>query len=337
MPPPLTASGYIKKDVYESVDQAMLTQDLERSCCLVVELACTANEGGALIAFLVDTYARWYVSSNLWTVRRLAQLLASLDNRSPAKMRALPHDPQARRDLCEAVLLIATQRRRTQPRCWLRASPDGKKTGEDAVRRLPAALDMRDHDRAVALVGEVLEDDRKDALIPDLPEYRPLSKVPGATKARPDLAWLAWRVLQARAEGGKNDTTGVCEMVGHLLDLYSRRYNQTRREARGNLLCYAALAVARGRVKDSPSSATHEALLGQAHACIDAVYEEVLGPDPEAERVRYLQYVDTTFDDALRCELADERRDKDQDTMSVKRVIVVRDRNVSPAAAASVS
>jgi hypothetical protein len=112
----MTASGFLKKDVYDAISNAIdvllqpcpestlnleedhvFNQKTEFICCLVAELHMHPGEpADAIASFLVDRYAVCEaVDGNLWTARRIDELLSSLP--VDGKLTAL----------CELALLIA--------------------------------------------------------------------------------------------------------------------------------------------------------------------------------------------------------------------------------------
>jgi hypothetical protein len=102
MPPALlTISGYCKKDVYESLDNALASGDAERAVCLAAELACTIGEAGVLITYIVSTYARWYHGTDGALASRIGANLDVLAGTN-AVMNRTPYDPHKRRAISRA-------------------------------------------------------------------------------------------------------------------------------------------------------------------------------------------------------------------------------------------
>ena len=356
----LTASGYCRKDAYESLSLSFAAGDVERCCCLAAELACTPGEPGTLVGTLIDTYAQWYVCGSLAVVVRLARAFSDMDGQ-PSVMRSFATNPQLRRSLCEAVILTATLPRRSSNELWrnkqLSMLPaayeeDPVSGGVEAVRRMVGEGDGRG---ALSLAAALLSNPAargKDVPPPpheDCPVRRPHDR---------DVAWHLWRVA---SDASSNAPEPVQQFVRASLRLYAQRFTLQRRNARANLLCYALLTCARGRVGSaSPIDGRVDSLVVAAEGQIDGVFTDILlassaseeelaaadderndvveaacsegagrsgGGSGESEGdatdpVDYLMCY-TRFDDALRCRLADERRDASSPLATIKRVIVV--------------
>ena len=374
----MTVSGYSKKDVYESLSAAFLVHDLERCCCLVAELASTKGEARPVMGFLVDTYARWYACGNLWVVRRLCALFSEMDG-GPKKMRQFHLEPDVRRSLCEAVILVASQHRHGREDLWRKS--ENKHERKDRLVALKDFIDERDGKAAMCLVGDINMNPPDSSLLSTMPTVPHVSHARG----KPDVMWIMWRMASDAAAVG-----GVNEFVVASLDLYSRGLTVRRRPARVNLLCYAVLVTSRRRVRDvAPEEAT-VAMIARAHLSIDSVYDEIrqeiasgtqtrsqlqtpgsynqqipdqepLLPDgssgtmlvqssgvpqwagqengnsykpmnDEHGKVQYLRCI-TTFDDVLRCQIADERREQGrEETCHRIKNIVLRASRGGPAA-----
>jgi hypothetical protein len=351
----LTASGYCRKDAYESLSLSFAAGDVERCCCLAAELACTPGEPGALVGMLIDTYAQWYVCGSLAVVVRLARAFSDMDGQ-PSVMRSFATTPQLRRSLCEAVILTATLPRRSSNELW-RTKPlstlpaayedDPVSGGVEAVRRMVGEGDGRG---ALSLAAALLSNPAargKDVPPPphdDCPVRRPHDR---------DVAWHLWRVA---SDASSNAPEPVQQFVRASLRLYAQRFTLQRRNARANLLCYALLTCARGRVGSaSPIDGRVDALVVAAEGQIDGVFDDILSAASASEEEEDVDRVEaacsggggldavsgsgesegdatdpvdylmcyTRFDDALRCRLADERRDASSPLATIKRVIVV--------------
>ena len=120
----LSWSGYCKKDLYESLSMCIASKQLEQCCCLAAELACTPDAVRQLLGFLIDEYASWYACGNLWLVRRLALLFSHMDAAARRKKVEFRRSHDARRSLCEAIILIASQHRHKRRDAW-RQEPEG--------------------------------------------------------------------------------------------------------------------------------------------------------------------------------------------------------------------
>ena len=63
-PPPSTISGFVRRDVYRELNEAIEKKDGERACCLAAELAATEGESKGLIEHLLDLYGSHYISAD---------------------------------------------------------------------------------------------------------------------------------------------------------------------------------------------------------------------------------------------------------------------------------
>ncbi len=94
-----TISGYAILDAMDTLERSIEDGDAESACCMASELACTPLQVQPLIAMLVQIYAQWYVSVDMMTLGRIAKDVAA--------MSSLPHDPAARRALCDMVVAMS--------------------------------------------------------------------------------------------------------------------------------------------------------------------------------------------------------------------------------------
>jgi hypothetical protein len=331
-----TASGYCVKDVQEALDHALATGDVERSCCLAVELACTPQEARNVVAHLVDAYAQWYASCNLWTARRLAELACEMDG-APAVMARFPESAAMRRALAEAVVLVVASSAARSADRWSRYAGCARATsGAEAcsgtanlpaplatyVAALQSALRRGDAKGALATTLDTMA--HEGATTPDVPPHAAV----GAVSARSrDVAWHLWAELL----GGRDGV--ACEFATASLALYSVAYAKRHRPRRLGLLMSAVLGSATpSKVHSTQPAAALAGMILRARASIDDVFAEVTGqelrnddggcgdghdaPSRDEQHVRpykpaafnLLDCIGTTYDDALRCELADERR-----------------------------
>jgi hypothetical protein len=340
----LTASGYCRKDAYESLALSFANGDVERCCCLAAELACTPGEPGTLIGTLIDTYAQWHLSGSLAVVARLAHAFADMDGQ-PSVMRSFASNAVMRRSLCDAVIIPASLPRRACSELWKTKQPSSplppfeegdSEAGVNAVRIMVQEGNGRG---AVSIAAVLLSWRGKDMPPPsgDLPVRKPHDR---------DVVWHLWNVA---SETAATMSESVQLFVRASLRMYSQRFTLQRRAARANLLCYALLTCARGRVASSSPLDEHiEVLLKAAHDKIDEVFDDILSRPPEEppghqevgdgngevdgdekdedeDNNRPVDYMRcyTRFDNQLRCRLADERRHPDEAPCNIKHVTVV--------------
>lgn len=339
----LTASGYCRKDAYESLALSFANGDVERCCCLAAELACTPGEPGTLVGTLIDTYAQWHITGSLAVVARLAHAFADLDGQ-PSVMRSFAGNAVMRRSLCDAVIIPASLPRRACSELWKTKQPSSplppfeegdSEAGVSAVRLMVQEGNGRG---AVSIAAVLLSSRSKDMPPPsgDLPVRKPHDR---------DVAWHLWNVA---SETAATMSESVQLFVRASLRMYSQRFTLQRRTARANLLCYALLTCARGRVASSSPLEEHlEVLLQAAHDKIDDVFDDILSRptlqqnaddlealdadaeadggdeegDDEDKSVDYMRCY-TRFDNQLRCRLADERRHPEVPS-NIKHITVV--------------
>jgi hypothetical protein len=344
----LSLSGFCIKDLYESLDASFCSRDLERACCLAVELACTPGEARNLLGFLIDTFAQWHACCNLWLLERLADLLeCARDATGHRRSKPGPAwDAEARRALCEATLLIGSQKRRDRqsflrkihcPEPWFEKRP----SNAPLMTRLTDSLLGGDARSAMAVASRVVaQGTGTDDSTPDTIKGDPSIGFRNLAPAlRSDPVWHVFAAaLAAAVSMGKQQHAAVHA----LLRLYAMRCSKRQRDTRINLL-YGAIHVAmQADVKHAPPDEAQAAVLQRGRACIDDVFDEVLSNAPtpattsaapaaapaahgamDGRRSRARQSRDdavegkmgtflrclTPYNNAARCELADEIRD----------------------------
>ena len=318
--------------MYESLALSFANGDVERCCCLAAELACTPGEPGTLIGTLIDTYAQWHISGSMAVVVRLAHAFAEMDGQ-PSVMRSFASNAVMRRSMCDAVIITASLPRRTCSELWKTKQPPSPLqyvvTGDSdaGVRAVQHMVQNGNGRGALSIAAIILSSPAgrgKDMPPPfgDLPVRKPHDR---------DVVWHLWNVA---TDAAATMPEPVQLFVRASRRMYSQRFTLQRRTTRANLLCYALLTCARGRVASSSSlDESIEVLLQAAHDKIDGVFEEVLSRAPtmqhhtqETENEEGDQDVEgaalatgddqpvdymrcyTRFDNQLRCRLADERR-----------------------------
>jgi hypothetical protein len=263
MAPLLTASGYCKKDVYESLDTALATRDVARACCLVAELACTPHEARKVLAHLVSVYATWHVNGNAAVVQRLGAVAAALDGRQTFE------DPEKRRGLCELTVLVAALPRRADPHFWRGRCCDSSSpsdTTPTTIASFEAALESPSPGSGPGLL---------------LLAERLLDAQQGAR----DAVWMVWDALRGAAP------SEVRPFVRSSFELFSVAYSKRHRERRRNILMYAVLASVRGRVGGKGIPDDVESAVREARQRIDDVYAEIQGPPDECMQLALVEPV----------------------------------------------
>jgi hypothetical protein len=319
----LSVSGYCLKDLYDSLHASFACRDLERACCLAAELACTPGELGTLLGHLVDVYARWYVCGNLWLAERLLCLLSTADadaGRSRSKVRDGAGRAEARKALCEMVILIGSQRRRDGEELWRKRGGHDEHDGDDHgsssssnaeaaascffddadlprefathVRAVRAKLARRQGHDAMAAAAALLRD-RASSDAERLENTKLPSNVAAELKRMPklvrhDAVWHVWaQALDAAVSLGSDHTS----LVTALLRLHALRCSKRQRDSRLNLLYYALYSCCRRSIRSDGPSEQLAATLQRGRDRIDDVYDEILsarhsGGDPGGEVAR---------------------------------------------------
>lgn len=335
----MTFSGFCVRDVYDALDVAFSVNDLDRCCSLAAELLCTPRESRALVGYLVALYAKHYVScTNATATMRIADSLADVDASA------------SRRGLCEAVILIACQRRKDgKLLCDLCEDVETSNAAEAALEAAgwtaDALLTLVDPRAAVVAAGRLCN--APTSFGASAPEPPPglvaavaLSGTPPPGRAvRRDVAWSVWQAAFERS-GASSDVSGLLQS---LLKLYCLRCTARRhRDDRLNLL-YAAVYVAfKGRASVKPLSERVSGLVAKGVAAIDSVVDEILCQDKSHESKRhddrdctYSRYDDsegsylsrvTRYDDEARCAVADDKRRAACKTSSAIKSVTVSSR-----------
>lgn len=269
-PPPSTISGYVRKEVYRALDEAILDRDGEKACCLAVELALTPNEAGALVSHLVDTYGSWYASVDATALERFARAVGHIEYSDGI----CDWTPSARRGLCEAVLILSNGLpRHDASAVFLEASGTTPEDAEDeisasgvllldAIRTGHAVDALRIARHMVTSPVNGMPFAAWDAILATSGLLGGVSKPPGASKIA-DFASHAHRLFHVRPQASSSNAVPC----------------MSSRQRRAPLAMAATLVAVAQATSSAPSS--------------------WLGSKADEAIVRGIQQIDSLFQDLL--------------------------------------
>lgn len=125
--PHLTCLGRAKDAVYEALDEALASQNVQSAMEVGAELASTQGEGSTLVTHLVAAYATWYHGTDGPTTMRACSVVEGIvtacspNNNSVVKgsclsaLNRVAHEPAGRRALCALLALLSLAPRRRSP------------------------------------------------------------------------------------------------------------------------------------------------------------------------------------------------------------------------------
>lgn len=262
--PPLTRSGFLRREVYKEFDKALENADAESACLYASELVCTSKR--VFIEFvehLIDVYATWYISPDLKSIETMKNYTVPLFN--------LDYDlfsAKLRHAMCEPVIVLAAgiPRHPAVTDLMNRINAPSKTTTHSTLADIEAALQMNDVKRTLALTADLLN-------------HIPAGRM--AAMQHMHVATQVWNMLLRRID--RHSEPGAFVHYAH--DLYhsgapssQNVLSITRLKSRLGLLLYSILVCISNpdRLPLSWSISETHKLIGKSQALIGNVFDTIM-------------------------------------------------------------
>lgn len=290
----ISYSGYLKQDVYNELEKAIIDKEYERACCLSAELGCSRSEVIPIVNFMIDLYCKHFICHNVNFINHLVTKLKLIES---CPRRYISRNNTFQTTICELIMLFSFSTPYTSrfdnllKQIQMYQSSIEKKTSDEYYSEFKTKIS--DHLlKKLNLLHLFLIDKRKsyaisivhlcvfdnNSLLCDFTWIDQLSNNDSIKaiieKNHSDVVWFIWYIIYKVS--GKLYNKDLDSYLLSCFELFSINYSKKTRKDRVYILYYLVLFICLRKQVCYSNFTCNMLLLENACKQIHIVYDELL-------------------------------------------------------------